>query len=72
MHYAAYELEKLRLNTEGAKSQLQQFTGYLDRFMRAQLPKGGQQVRLGRNYFSEARNKRNQDQEIQVPYPWRT
>ena len=58
VHYAAYELEKLRLNTEGSQSQLQQFTGYLERFFRSMQPKGEQQVRLGRNYFAEVRGRR--------------
>ena len=73
VHFAAYKLEKLRLNEPGSQAQLQQFLGYVDRYTRAQRPKGGQQVKLGRNYFSEVRSRRGgQDVEQPVPYPWRT
>lgn len=58
VHYAAYELEKLRLNEEGSQSQLRQFLGYIERYKSAMVPKGGQQVRLGRNYFSQVRSRR--------------
>ena len=72
VHYAAHELEKLRLNTQASASQLQIFMGYVERFLRRMQPKGPQQVRLGRNYFSEVKNRRGGiDVEQQIPYPWR-
>jgi hypothetical protein len=71
VHYAAHELEKLRLNEQASQSQMQQFLGYVERYLKAQQPKGGQQVKLGRNYFSEVRGRRGADIEQPVPYPWR-
>lgn len=72
VHYAAHELELLRLNTDGSERQMQQFLGYVERYLRSQQPKGGQQVRLGRNYLGELRGRRGgQDVEQPVPYPWR-
>ena len=72
VHYGAYELEKLRLNTEASQAQLAQFHGYVERYTRARIPKGGQQMRMGRNYFAEVKGRRGADVEQTVPYPWRT
>lgn len=70
VHYAASELEKLRLNTQGSQAQLQLFLGYVQRFFQSMKPKGGQQVRLGRNYFSEVQRRRGGGDERPIPYPW--
>ena len=72
VHYAAHELEKLRLNEQASQAQLQQFLGYVERYHRLSQPKGGYQVRLGRNYFGEARRRGDLDVEQPVPYPWRS
>ena len=71
VHYAAYELEKLRLNQEASQVQLQLFTGYLDRYKQSMLPKGLQTVRLARNYFAESR-RGTRDDWREPDYPWRT
>jgi hypothetical protein len=70
VHYAAHELELLRRDVPASQQQMGQFMGYVERYTRAVQPKGGQQVRLGRNYFSEARQGRGQEVEQPVPYPW--
>ena len=57
-HYAAYELEKLRLNEEASQRQLQTFLGYVQRLVQTFRPKGGSQVRMARNFFSEQRGTR--------------
>lgn len=59
VHYAASQLEKLRVNTEASQSQLQIFLGYVERFMQKQMPKGGQMVKPARSYFNEVRARRN-------------
>lgn len=71
VHYAASELEKLRLNTEGSQRQLQHFLGYVARFMNSLRPKGGQQIRMARNYFGEVRIRRGGGTQDWTPYPWR-
>ena len=71
VHYAASELEKLRKNYQGSQTQMQFFLGYVARYRQAQLPKGGQQVKTARNYFTDARGRRNSEDEQVVPYPWR-
>lgn len=71
VHYAASELEKLRLNVQASQTQLQLFLGYVQRFFTQMRPIGGQQVRLGRNYFSEVRKRRYGEDERPIPYPWR-
>ena len=58
VHHAAYELEKLRVNDEGSQRQWQLFLGYVERFLRMLRPKGGQQIRVSRSYFGEARSRR--------------
>lgn len=57
VHYAAYQLEKLRLQTQESQSQLQAFLGYVQRFMGALKPKGGTTVKLARSYFADARQR---------------
>lgn len=69
VHYAASELEKLRLNQPAVQSQLQLFMGYIERFIRSLQPKGGQMVRFGRNYFAEVRARGREDEKM-IQYPW--
>ena len=72
VHYAASELEKLRLNTEGIQTQLQLFNGYLARFFRAKTPKGPKTIRTLRNYFAEIRSRRSAGRDDRTPWPYRT
>lgn len=72
VHYAASELEKLRLNTEGVQTQLQLFQGYLARFFRSGEPKGPRTVRTARNYFSEVRQRRGLGRDDRSPWWIRT
>lgn len=69
VHYAASELEKLRLNAEGVKSQLELFQGYLTRFLRGMEPKGPKVIRTARNYFTEIRNRRSGNRDDSTPWP---
>ena len=61
VHYAAAQLEKLRRDAEASQYQMQQFLGYIERYTRTQEPIGGWQVRMGRNYFSEVRQRGDGD-----------
>lgn len=54
-HYAAHQLEKLRVAPDDGARQLQFFAAYVQRFLGAVNPKGGRVVKAVRNYFSEAR-----------------
>lgn len=56
-HYAASELEKLRLNTEASQLQLQLFSGYVERFLRTMVPHGAKTIAVARHYFSEVRGR---------------
>lgn len=69
VHFAASDLEKLRLNTEASQGQLQMAMGYVQRFFQSMQPKGAQSVRFIRNYFGERGARR--DRVEQIPYPWR-
>ena len=70
VHFAASELLKLRKATEQSQTQLQLFLGYVERFLRTIKPKGGQQVRLGRSYFADARSRRWTDNDGPLAYPF--
>ena len=61
VHFAAYQLEKLRVNTEQSDRQLQVFLGYVQRCLQMMRPKGGQTVKLARSYLSESRRARGRD-----------
>lgn len=50
VHFAAYDLEKLRKDTARGAIQLQLFESYVVRYTGKQKPKGGQSVRMARNY----------------------
>lgn len=56
-HYAAYRLEKLRVNTDASQAQFQVFMGYVQRFLSALAPKGGTTVKPARSYFGQARRR---------------
>lgn len=58
VHYAAYRLEKLRVNHQASQAQLQVFFGYVERFLRARRAKGGQTVKQARSYFAQARQRK--------------
>ena len=51
VHFAAYQLEKLRRDTEASNAQLQRFLGYVQRFMQNTRVKGGTAITQGRSYF---------------------
>ena len=57
VHYAAYQLNKLRVEKDESASQLQAFMAYVQRFLGAQTPKGGQMVKVARSYFGEVRSR---------------
>ena len=57
-HYAAYKLLPLTGDVEGAQSQLQQFMGYVTRYLQSKVPKGGTMVSLATNYLRNARQGR--------------
>lgn len=56
-HFAAHRLEKLRVQPEESKRQLNAFMAYVQRFLGALRPKGGTMIRLARSYFGEARSR---------------
>jgi hypothetical protein len=56
-HYAAYRLEKLRLDREASQAQFQVFMGFVQRFLSAMKPKGGQTLKVARSYFGQARSR---------------
>ncbi len=58
VHFAASELEKLRVNTEASQMQLQIALGYVQRFVQTFRPKGGTQMRSVKSYFADARRSR--------------
>lgn len=71
-HYAAAELEKLRIDYEAVGRQMQLFLGYVERFVRSLIPHGPKTMRVARNYFGEVRKRRQQDLDDEsIPYPWR-
>lgn len=60
VHFAASELERLRVNTEAVQMQMQLFGSYVERYFREMRPKGGQTVKTSRSYFTEARKGRKE------------
>lgn len=55
VHYAAFDLEKLRKDTARSGAQLQLFELEVAKFFGAEKPKGGQRVRLATDYRQQAR-----------------
>lgn len=56
-HYAAYQLEKLRVQPEQSLTQLNAFLGYVQRWLSGLRAKGGTTVKLARSYFGQARRR---------------
>lgn len=52
VHYAAYDLEKFRKDLARSGAQLQLFEAEIVKFTGVEKPKGGQRIRLARNYRS--------------------
>jgi hypothetical protein len=61
VHYAAYQLEKLRRDPEAANAQLQTFLGYVMRYVQNKRVKGGKQLTQVKNYFRRHGNDRGED-----------
>lgn len=57
VHYAAHQLEKLRVQPEESRAQLDAFIGYVQRWKGSLTPKGGTTVKLARSYFGQARTR---------------
>lgn len=70
VHFAAYELEKLRVNDQAAQTQCTLAMGYVERFLRNVRKRGGQQIRHARNYFAQARSKRFTTSDAGIADPW--
>ena len=54
-HYAAHQLEKLRVAPDDSARQLQLFAAYVQRYIGAKTPKGGTVVKPAHSYFRAAR-----------------
>lgn len=54
VHFGAYDLEKFRKDTVRAATQLKLFEREVDDYLARQAPKGGQRIRLARNYRGDA------------------
>jgi len=63
VHFAASDLEKLRVNTEAVAGQWAMAMGYVERFLRTFGPRGPRVIRTARNYFSEIRARRGEVEE---------
>jgi len=64
VHFAAYRLLPLSGGFQEAQGQLALFQSYVQRYLGAQRPRGGQTVRLARNYFAEARGRADEDRPV--------
>lgn len=51
VHYGAHVLEKLRRDDQASQAQLQQFLGYVSRYLQNTRKKGGQVISQVRTYF---------------------
>lgn len=67
VHYAAHLLEKLRLNKEASQEHLQAFLAWVERYRSSVKPKGGQTVKMARNYFGEQRRKTGGNDPLPTP-----
>lgn len=70
VHFAASDLEKLRVNTQAVQTQIQIALGYVQRFLQTFKPKGGAQMRSARKYFGDVKRKRITGTDGPVAYPW--
>lgn len=57
VHYAAYQLEKLRRDDQASDRQLQRFLGYVAQWQQAMRRKGGQALTFARSYFKTSRTE---------------
>lgn len=55
VHYAAYQLEKLRRDDQASGAQLQMFLGYVTQYLQAMRRKGGQTLTFAKQYFRFSR-----------------
>lgn len=55
VHYAAYQMEKLRRDDERADKQMQLFMSYVTRYNQQNRKKGSNGVRMARSYFKHSR-----------------
>lgn len=55
VHYATYQLEKLRKDVQASQGQLQMFMGFVAQYLQDQRIKGGRQIRQARSYFKAFR-----------------
>src|SRR3990167_2555645 len=68
VHYGAYQLEKLRKNSEAGQQQLSLFLVYVERFRALMRPKGGQTMKQARSYLGEVRRRR--EDRLGAAAPW--
>lgn len=61
VHYAAYQLEKLRRDDQASDRQLQRFLGYVSRFVQNNRVKGGLALTMARNYFRRSNANQAED-----------
>ena len=69
VHFAASDLEKLRVNGEASQGQLQLAIGYVQRFLQTFKPAGPKVLRTARNYFSDVRLRRVDSDGVNA-WPW--
>ena len=61
VHYAAHVLEKLRRDDQASQAQLQQFLGYVSRYLQNTRKKGGQVLSQARSYFQTRSRQTDRD-----------
>jgi len=61
VHYGAHVLEKLRRDDQASQAQLQQFLGYVSRYIQDTRKKGGQVITQARSYFRSRSRQSEKD-----------
>ena len=61
VHFAAHALEKLRPDDQASQAQLQQFLGYVQRYLQNSRKKGGQVIQQVKRYFVRGGTFRQSD-----------
>jgi len=61
VHYGAHVLEKLRRDDQASQAQLQQFLGYVSRYIQNTRKKGGQVLSQTRRYFNTRSRQTERD-----------
>jgi hypothetical protein len=51
VHFAAYQLEKLRRDDNASDRQLQRFTGYVQQYLQDMRKRGGTALTFAKSYF---------------------